>query len=166
MLHETLPIAVSATVTEERGAAGRYHLGAGCSWSPARAAIGAITEAMQARIADTHATRESILRFEDPGGAFSNNTRRRPGLPSGRWYFDAPAHGITLGDLPDRSGTIDDEVARVLRAIGAFAKQIAVVDLTPGEPSFAVVRAICPELEALLVDGRIGRIARAIVEDR
>ncbi len=166
MQHGALPVAVSAAVAEEFGPAGRCHLGAGCSWSPADAAVQAITEAMQARVADNHATRESILRFEDPAGAFANNTRRRLGLPRGRWYFDAPADGIALGELPDRSGAIDDELARMVRSIGDFAKRIAIVDLAPGERSFSVVRAIVPELETTLVDGKIGPIARAIIEDQ
>ncbi len=164
MQHGDLPVGMLATVSEKHEESPRTHVGCGCSWSPAHAAVQAITEAMQARVASAHAARENILRFEDPPGPFSDHTRRRPSVPLGRWYFDGPTQSVDIATYPDSSASVEDEVRRAIGCIAAFAQRIAVVDLSPADGSFAVVRAIVPELETTLIDGRTGAIVNAIVE--
>lgn len=143
---------------------GDFRAGLGCSWAPANAAVRALTEAAQARAADIQAARENILRAQDPPSAYTANTRRRASLPRGRWYFDGPVQHVRLRDLPGTSQGVSADLHALVEAIGTIATRIAVVDLSPPDGAFFVVRAVVPELETTLLDGRIGPIARAIIE--
>jgi ribosomal protein S12 methylthiotransferase accessory factor YcaO len=51
--------------------------------------------------------------------------------------------------------------SHALREIGVSA--VVAVDLTPGESAFSVVRTVAPELETLMVDGRLGKWNSRIV---
>jgi len=158
-----LPIGVLAGISDpQRGA---FRAGLGCAWSPATAVVRALTEAAQARVADIQAARENILRAADPPSAFTANTRRRAFLPHGRWYFDAPTQLVQLRDFPDASGSLSTNLRMLVESIATFASRIAVVDLSPPDGEFFVVRAIVPEIETLIIDGRVGRIARAIIDE-
>jgi ribosomal protein S12 methylthiotransferase accessory factor len=155
------PAVLAGACDRERG---EFHAGFGCSWSPVRAAIAAICEVAQARAANIQGARENILRADDPPSHFAENTRRRRSLPHGRWYFDAPTHRVRVADLAQRaSGDLGADLRALVSAVGAFASRIAVVDLSPADRRYFVVRAIVPEAETTLLDGRIGPIARAIV---
>jgi hypothetical protein len=57
------------------------------------------------------------------------------------------------------------ELRRLVLVLSNFCERVAIVDLSPPDRAFAVVRAIVPELETMLVDGRIGAIARRIIEE-
>jgi ribosomal protein S12 methylthiotransferase accessory factor len=157
-----LPIGVLAGVYDAERA--EFRAGLGCSWSPVTAVIRAITEAAQARAADVQAARENILRADDPPSDFTLNTRRRISLPHGRWYFDAPTTPVRLDDFADESsGSLSGDLHALVQAVATVASHIAIVDLSPPGGTFFVVRAIVAELETLLIDGRVGSIARSII---
>lgn len=159
-----LPLAMCATVRESEAGIERAHTGLGAAWCPADAAVRAITEAMQARVADTQAARENILRAGDERGSFSEHTRRGRAPAYGRWYFDGPTSPVDLGALEDSSGPdIAGETRRLIAAVKRLAARIVVVDLSPPDGGYAVVRAIVPELETTLIDGRIGSLAKHVV---
>jgi YcaO-like protein with predicted kinase domain len=135
------------------------HMGFGCSLSPEHAALRAITEAVQCRVGDIQAAREDLMRPDDPSNGGIEHARRSHALPAGAWFYDAPARDtIDFASLADRStDDLAEDLRRAiesLRRIGASA--VVAVDLTPGETEFSVVRTIVPELETLMVDGRLG----------
>jgi YcaO-like protein with predicted kinase domain len=159
-----LPLGVTAVIRDKETPY-RYHGGLGCSWSAVEASIRAITEAAQARVADVQAARENILRAADPASRFLGNTRRRARIAHGRWYFDGPTAPVTLRQFPNESvEDVRDGLGRLIEALGTIASRIAIVDLSPCERDFSVVRAIVPELETTLIDGRVGPIAQAIID--
>ncbi len=159
-----LPLGILAGIHDPERA--DFRAGLGCSWSPAVAVVRALTEAVQGRAADIQAARENILRAADPPSRFLNNTRRQTALPRGRWYFDSPTRTVRLQHLCDAStGVLACDLHALVIALGTLASRIAIVDLSPEDNRFFAVRAIVPELETLLIDGRIGRITRAIIED-
>jgi len=165
MREPRFPAAILASLHDTGGEVERLHVGCGCAWSPVDAAVRALTEAAQARVADIQGARENILRSNDPPSTFSDHTRRRARLPHGRWYFDGPVQRMAFAELHDGSSDdLADELRRLIDAVAGIASRIALVDLSPPDRSFAVVRVIVPELETTLMDGRVGPIAQAIVE--
>src|SRR5262249_38511231 len=103
MCEGAFPAGMLASIYDENADPPMVHAGCGCSWSPVHAAVRAITEAAQSRIADIQGARENILRPGDPVSRFTGHTRRRRVPPYGRWYFDGPANPLELAALPDRS---------------------------------------------------------------
>ncbi|TAN14135.1 MAG: hypothetical protein EPN45_04080, partial [Rhizobiaceae bacterium] len=160
----SLPICAIASIRQFDADPPLAHMGLGCSWSPEHAASRAITEAIQGRIVDFQGAREDMLLEDDPRTCYGNHGRRRSSLPHGRWYFDASAPAVELGDLADRSCR---DLARELRALteavrGVGVSQVVAVDLSPADLPIAVARVIAPELETGIVDGRIGPALRKI----
>lgn len=162
----SLPHVMTASVYDPHLAPPMLHMGFGCSLSPEHAALRAITEAIQCRVADMQAAREDLLRPDDPPHGDMEHGRRSHGLPKGAWFFDVPARdSIELTQLEDRSSS---DLAEDLRAVVGSLRNIGVsaivaVDLTPHESDFKVVRTIVPELETLMIDGRLGRWTSRIV---
>lgn len=163
----SLPTTVFATLVEPHAAQPTAHIGLGASWSPAHATLRALTEVVQSRLTDVQGAREDILRAGDERPTrFRGHSRRIARLPYGRWHFDGPVERVArLADLPDRSA--DDlgvEFRMLLDALReADVGRAVVVDITPPGAPVAVVRAIVPDLESLVADGRIGRTIRAIL---
>ena len=143
-----------------------YHVGMGCSWSPAHAAVRAITEAAQARVADMSAAREDLQAADSAhAGGFAHG-RRPAGFPRGRWYYDGPAaRRIELDDLPDRSqGDLQIEIDMLLAVFRAHGEGcVAYVDLSPPGIPVSVARVIAPTLERTLVDGTVSPRAAALL---
>jgi ribosomal protein S12 methylthiotransferase accessory factor len=155
-----LPYVMTASVYDPHLSPPMLHMGFGCSLSPEHAALRAITEAVQCRVADMQAAREDMLRPDDPPHGVVEHARRSHTLPTGAWFYDAPAREtIDFASLPDRSSPdlADDlrAVLEALREIGVSA--VVAVDMTPGETEFSVVRTVVPELETLMIDGRFGK---------
>ena len=161
-----LPHVMTASVFDPHLEPPMLHMGFGSSLSPEHAALRAITEAIQCRVADIQAAREDLLRPDDPPHGGVEHARRSHELPSGAWFYDAPAREtIEFATLRDRS-TLDlaEDLRRVveaLRHIGVSA--VVAVDMTPEETEFSVVRTIVPELETLMIDGRFGRWTSKII---
>jgi ribosomal protein S12 methylthiotransferase accessory factor len=160
-----LPPAILATVTEPRSDPPMVHLGLGCSCSPEHAAVRALTEAVQSRVVDIQGAREDLQPAIGPDIGYGDHGRRVNALPTGRWYYDAPAPTIALRDLTDRSSDdLAHDVALLVEALRLEGIDRAViVDLAPPDLGFSVVRAIVPRLESYLVDGRIGPTLRSIL---
>jgi ribosomal protein S12 methylthiotransferase accessory factor len=162
-----LPPVVFATVYEPFAAEPAAHFGIGCSWSPVHATLRALTEAVQSRLADVQGAREDILRADDDRPTrFHGHARRIARVPKGRWHFDGPVTGmVRLADLPDRSTRDLAHDVRLLldafRAIGV--RRAIVVDISPPGLPVAVVRAIVPDLETMIVDGRTGNRLKLIL---
>lgn len=154
-----LPYTMIATIAEPNADPPMTHMGFGTSLSPAHAITRALTEAAQSRVVDIQGAREDVVRADAPDSIMSDHGRRQTQVPSGRWYFDVPCVQIELHSIPDRSS---DDLAQDLRAVVAALRdfpvsRIAVVDLSPGDLPLHAVRVIVPELETLLIDGRVGR---------
>lgn len=159
MQEADLPIAMIASVSDARVDPPLAHHGLGCSWSPAHAALRAITEAVQSRAVDIQGSREDLLRADSTNLTYGSHGKRRTTLPHGRWYYDAPLPAAELSALSDRSTSCIAEELRMLLA--AFRnlgeRRIVVVDLSPPGLPVSVVRVVAPELESAFVDGRVGR---------
>jgi ribosomal protein S12 methylthiotransferase accessory factor len=158
-----LPILFIATISGDEGGASRSHSGFGCSLSPRHAAMRAMTEAAQGRLADIHAVREDLVHAVGDG---DDRHRRRTAVPSGTWYFDAPARASSLDRVTDRaSGDVATDVDTVLRALRAAGfRRAAIVDVSPPDLPIAVVRAVVPGLESSIVDGTIGPLIARILD--
>ncbi len=157
-----LPVTFLASIFEPGAAPPMAHIGLGCALSPAHAITRAITEAVQSRVVDIQAAREDILRPHEEAGIMGAHARRNNELPAGRWYFDLPAPQRRFAGIADRTS---DDLARDLRSVldglrDYGLKSVVVVDISPPDLPIAVVRAIVPGLETLMVTGRIGRLGR------
>ncbi len=160
--HDDLPPGFSATLTEPHGASLRVHTGMGCSFCAADAAVSAITEAVQARVADTHGTRENILRVTDPPSRFSNHTRRRGAPPRGRWFYDGPSRTVDFATIESKTPNDAQALAALLDILESMGVSIVAVTLSPPNCWYHVVRIIAPQLETGIVDGRRGAFAQAL----
>lgn len=163
--HDDLPPLFVATIADECGGPSAAHTGFGCSWSPEHAAIRALTEAAQSRAADFLGAREDLWRHDEPNIP-PDGMRRTFGVPSGRWFYDAPAPTRGFGSVADRSsadvaGDLDALFAALRRA---RAGRVVVVDLTPPGLPVRVVRAIAPRLETPASRGAPGPAVRAILD--
>jgi ribosomal protein S12 methylthiotransferase accessory factor len=162
ILEEPLfPLVVLASVLEPESNPPMAHIGLGCSLSPAHAVERAMTEAIQSRVVDVQAAREDILRAEDSASSASQHARRLSALPRDRWYIDLPTHSVQLSDYADAMS--DDLRIDVHRVVGSMRtagiRRAVVVDISPPEQPFAVVRVCAPDFETAAVDGRLSRIA-------
>lgn len=164
---EALPCTIFATLAEPYAAAPTAHMGIGASWSPVHATIRALTEAVQSRLTDVQGAREDIFRAGDERPTrFVSHSRRIDRLPHGRWHFDGPVRGeARLATFPDRStGDLAADLRLLLGALReSGVRQAIVVDISPPGAPVAVVRAIVPDLETMVADGRIGRSIREIL---
>jgi YcaO-like protein with predicted kinase domain len=162
---QPFPILLVATIADEAGGPSAAHTGLGCSWSPEHAAIRALTEAAQARVGDFLAAREDLCRH-DAASIPPYGIRRTFGVPSRRWFYDAPAPARALDSFVDRS---TDDIARDVERLAvalreANAGPVAVVDLSPGGIPLHVVRAVAPRLESPASGGRFGPTVRGILD--
>lgn len=159
------PVLLVATIADHGGGPSAAHTGVGCSWSPEHAAIRALTEAAQARAGDFLAAREDLCRH-DAASIPPYGIRRTFGVPSRRWFYDAPAPARALESFADRStDDIACDVERLAVALReANAGPVAVVDLSPGEIPVYVVRAVAPGLESPASGGRHGPTVRGILD--
>lgn len=159
------PILMVATIADHAGGESAAHGGHGCSLSPEHAAIRAITEAAQSRAADFLAAREDLC-HHDATDMPDYGVPRWFGVPSGRWYYDAPAPRRGLASFADRS--TDDvavDVALLVEALReADSGPVAIVDLSPQDLPAHVVRAVAPRFESRLSYGRLGPAVRSILD--
>ena len=162
-----LPMTVFATLVEPDAAAPTAHIGLGASWSPVHATLRALTEAVQSRLTDVQGAREDIVRADDDRPTrFRSHSRRIARLPYGRWHFDGPVAGrARLDEFADRSSNdLGEEFRALLDALRETGvRRAVVVDISPPDVPVCVVRAIAPDLETMVADGRIGRTIRDIL---
>ncbi|GAC1653110.1 MAG: YcaO-related McrA-glycine thioamidation protein [Vulcanimicrobiaceae bacterium] len=153
-----MPATMAATVLEPGADPPMTHMGFGASLSPGHALVRAMTEAVQSRVVDIQGAREDVVRADAPPGLMADHGRRATSLPYGRWYFDVPCEPVAFAGIPDAaSDDLRQDVDMLLQFLREFrASRVAVVDLSPPDVPVHVVRAIVPELETTLIDGRIG----------
>ena len=163
-----LPTTIIATLFDPHAASPMVHIGLGTSWSPVHATVRALTEAVQSRLTDVQGAREDIVRAGDSRPTrFRSHNRRLARLPHGRWTFDGPvaAHG-RLREIADRSS---NDLAADFRALldalrASGVRRAIIVDITPPGTPVTVVRAIAPDLESMVTDGRQGRTIRVLLD--
>jgi ribosomal protein S12 methylthiotransferase accessory factor len=162
---QPFPMVFLATICDERGTVSRSHTGFGCSLTPEHAAIRAITEVAQGRLADIQAAREDLSAADDPT-ANDPHHQRVTSLPVGTWYFNAPARQATLPMLVDRgSDSISADVRTLLDILrSAGRRSAAIIDLSPATLPIAVVRAIVSDMETAIIDGAIGPTIATILD--
>jgi ribosomal protein S12 methylthiotransferase accessory factor len=119
----------------------------------------ALTEAAQSRCVDIQGVREDLMPPGFESTALSLHTRRVVGINRNLWFLGESKEPRSLSRIPSTSFDdvrleLDYIVARLLlRKIS----RIIVVDLSPPNAPFAVVRVIVPDLESASVTrGRLG----------
>ncbi len=122
----------------------------------------ALTEVAQSRCVDIQGVREDICPPDSPRTSFNAHTRRISTVDRRVWTVNESAVRRKLSDLPTAvHDNVNDDLAWLLAQLGARGiTQVIVVDFTPPEAPFSVVRMIVPELETWSVNhGRLGRRA-------
>ena len=159
----SLPYTAFVSVVERGVDPPMWHMGMGCSLSPAHALTRALTEAVQSRVIDIQAAREDMLRADDPPNKMGEHGRRPTEVPKNQWYVDLPAEQIRLDDIPDRStADIMEDVREVLRGLAAYGiPSVVAVELAPPDLPISVVRTIVPGLESFMFSGHLGPRARS-----
>ncbi|HTW48892.1 MAG TPA: YcaO-like family protein [Acidobacteriaceae bacterium] len=138
------------------------HGGLGTHPDAAVAARRALTEAAQSRCVDIQGIREDIDPADRPATRFNLHSRRVKDVNRRQWHLGYSRVRKRLEDLPSvANADIGDDLQHILARMRACAiGQVVVVDFTPPDAAFPVVRAIVPELEAWSVNkGPLGRRA-------
>ncbi len=160
-----LPVAMFAAISESATHRSIYG-GMGCSWSPAYAAVRALTEAVSSRAIGIQGAREDVVRPGDDHREMLVHIHGEA-APPGRWYGDGPATPIEFPSLSDLS--CDDMLVELQRLVDAVrkvgARRILVVDVTPPQLELAVARVIVPEFERTIFDLSVSPRAQADILD-
>ena len=122
----------------------------------------ALTEAAQSRCVDIQGVREDLIAADAPNENMNLHTRRITGINRNLWFLGESSHPRHADDIPsvafeDVQHDLDHLLTRLkFRGID----QVIVVDLTPPDLRFAVVRVIVPALEiAAVTRGTLGQRA-------
>jgi ribosomal protein S12 methylthiotransferase accessory factor len=140
------------------------HAGLGTHPDARVAVTRALTEAAQSRCVDIQGTREDLSPPEAESTRSNSHTRRISLVDRRIWTINHSQARKRLSDLPSVS---HDDVQADLDCILCALKrcgvhQVIVVDYTPPDAPYAVVRAIVPELESWSVNhSRLGKRALA-----
>jgi ribosomal protein S12 methylthiotransferase accessory factor len=136
------------------------HSGLGCHPDARVALRRALTELAQSRCVDIQGVREDLVSADAPfDGALSMHTRRVPYVRRQSWYLAASVARRKLPDLPSVvNDDIQSDLDHILARLAACnMKQVIVVDLSPPDAPYSVVRVIVPGIEYWASDhGRIG----------
>lgn len=139
------------------------HCGLGSHPDARVAARRALTEAAQSRCVDIQGVREDIDPVDAPSSLSNLHTRRVRSVNRGQWQLGKSKRRRRLAELPstehDDVGLDLQHILSRLRACGIG--QAIVVDFTPPDAPFAVVRVVVPELETWsLTHAPMGRRAQ------
>jgi ribosomal protein S12 methylthiotransferase accessory factor len=152
-----------ATVCDESiGGFPMAHCGLGAHPNSEVAVRRALLELAQSRCVDIQAVREDIA---PPGTAhhrFAPHTRRIDSINRESWYHASSKQLRRFSDIPSYPfQTIEEDLEFLLKRFTARGlSQIIVVDLTPEETAYSVVRVIVPGIENWALDhGRFGHRA-------
>lgn len=122
----------------------------------------ALAELAQSRCVDIQAVREDIAPPDAIVENFSLHTRRVSSIRRQSWYIGHSKRIRHLADIPSHSFEhINEDLAFLMqRFISAGLNRIIVVDFTPGETAYSVVRVIVPGIENWALNyGRLGQRA-------
>ena len=157
-----IPTVFAAVADEAMPGFPMVHWGAGTHPDARVASRRALTEAAQSRCVDIQGVREDIVAADAPPTRLNLHTRRARDVNYRLWHLGQSKLRRKLDDLS--SITLDDIQADIdhilsrLRACGV--DQVIVVDFTPPDAPFSVVRVIVPALETWsLSQGRLGKRA-------
>ena len=138
------------------------HSGAGTHPNARIALHRALTELAQSRAVDIQAVREDITPPDAIVESFSLHTRRVSTIHRQSWCL-APSKGVRrFADIPSHSFQhIDEDLAFLIeRFTSSGLNQIIVIDFTPDESHYSVVRVIVPGIESWALDrSRLGQRA-------
>jgi ribosomal protein S12 methylthiotransferase accessory factor len=122
----------------------------------------ALSELAQSRCVDIQAVREDIAPPDAVVESFSLHTRRISAIHRESWYLGHSKHQRRLSDVPSFSFQhIDEDLAFLIeRFTSCGLNQIIVVDFTPDQSNYSVVRVVVPGIESWAMDrGRFGQRA-------
>ena len=123
----------------------------------------ALSELAQSRCVDIQGVREDILPPNASADCFSLHTRRISAVDRSSWYLGPSQTTRRLKEIASHEfdGIEDDIDFLVQRFQACGLNRMIVVDLTPDETTYSVVRVIVPGIELWATDhGRLG--ARAL----
>jgi ribosomal protein S12 methylthiotransferase accessory factor len=156
---------VFASVTDEHiSGFPMAHSGIGCHPDMQVAVRRALTELAQSRCVDIQAVREDIQSPDAPADSFSLHTRRIRAIDRNSWYFGQSRRRRPLAEAVSYPhSTIEEDLDFLFhRFRGNGLRTIIVVDFTPPQGCYSVVRVIVPGVELWATDhGRIGPRALA-----
>ncbi len=135
------------------------HCGLGAHPNAEVALRRALLEVAQSRCVDIQAVREDISPPGAASGTFASHTRRVNVINRASWYHGSSKHLRKLAEIPSHSfSTIEEDLQFLRERFAACGlNQIVVVDFTPNEAAYSVVRVIVPGIENWALDhGRLG----------
>ncbi|HEV2575711.1 MAG TPA: YcaO-like family protein [Acidobacteriaceae bacterium] len=135
------------------------HCGLGAHPNAAVAVRRALLEVAQSRCVDIQAVREDITPPGAAIGRFSAHTRRVDVINRESWCFGPSKHLRKFADIASyHFATIEEDLQFLLdRFTAAGLTQVIVVDFTPDQSTYSVVRVIVPGIENWALDhGRFG----------
>jgi ribosomal protein S12 methylthiotransferase accessory factor len=119
----------------------------------------ALTELAQSRCVDIQGVREDLVSAAEPSETFALHTRRITKIDRERWYFGESSRPRRFSEVASYPfGSLEEDLEFLLARFAACGlDQIIVVDFTPGNPLYSVVRVIVPGIEFYASDhGRVG----------
>jgi ribosomal protein S12 methylthiotransferase accessory factor len=122
----------------------------------------ALTEAAQSRCVDIQAVREDLAPASSNGSTFHVHTQRIAKLDRRMWTLNESQVRRRIFDLPTAvHDDVQEDIDYLLSKLQSCGiRQVIVVDFTPADAPYAVVRVIVPELESWSVNhARLGRRA-------
>lgn len=138
------------------------HCGLGAHPNAEVAVRRALLELAQSRCVDIQAVREDITLPGTTDHRFAPHTRRINSINRQSWYHGRSKHLRKFRDIPSYLfPTIEEDLEFLLQRFAACGlDQVIVVDFTPDETAYSVVRVIVPGIENWAVDhGRFGKRA-------
>jgi YcaO-like protein with predicted kinase domain len=138
------------------------HCGLGAHPNAEVAVRRALLELAQSRCVDIQAVREDILPPGTVTGRFAPHTRRVDVINRASWCFGSSKHLRKFEEIPSHVfPAIEDDLEFLLNRFAACGlSRIIVVDFTPGQTAYSVVRVIVPGIENWALDhGRLGHRA-------
>lgn len=138
------------------------HCGLGAHPNATVAIRRALLEVAQSRCVDIQAVREDILPPGTVIGRFAPHTRRIDVINRESWCFGTSKHLRKFAEIPSHPfTTLEEDLAFLLERFAACGlDRIIVVDFTPHETTYSVVRVIVPGIENWALDhGRLGQRA-------
>lgn len=135
------------------------HSGVGAHPDAELAVRRALLELAQSRCVDIQAVREDIAPPGSKHTKFSSHVRRVDSVDRESWYFGKSQNLRKLPEIPSfRFATVEEDVEFLVQRFAVCGlDQIIVVDFTPNETMYSVVRVIVPGIENWAVDhGHLG----------
>lgn len=138
------------------------HCGLGAHPNAEVAVRRSLLEVAQSRCVDIQAVREDILPPGTVTSHFAPHARRVDVINRESWYFGTSKHLRKFAEIQSyRFATLEEDLAFLLERFAACGlNQIIVVDFTPNQTAYSVVRVIVPGIENWPLDhGRFGQRA-------